>query len=175
VLLSCTPAYPQATTESSTKLEAFAAQDGSVVIKGYAEIGEVGGAFGHVTVQALVLHNAATGAKQHGITIDVKEGGRLEREDRTFLDYDEIDSLIKGIDYLSRLQNGVTELDNFEADYRTRGDLRIATFSSTSGIRASIAAGRVSAVRAFLSLDELSKFRTLIVSAKTKLDGLKGA
>jgi len=66
-----------------------------------------------------------------GIVIDVKESGTYERSDRSFIDYDEIDSLFKGIDYISKVKPENTRLANFEAIYATKGDLKVVTFSSS--------------------------------------------
>jgi hypothetical protein len=121
-------------TVPKTKLEAFEAQEGTVLIRGFSQIGELRGAYGgSITVQSRELTNATTGRKEYGITIDVKETGKPEREDRAFIDYEEIPSLTKGIDYISKVDKSSTKLDNYQADYRTKGNFQISKFSSTSG------------------------------------------
>src|SRR6267378_7589870 len=80
--------------EPKTKLEAFAAKTGTVLIKGIEDIGSVGG----VTVGCREFTDANTGRKEYGITIEVRESGRFERENTSLIDYEEIESLLKGID-----------------------------------------------------------------------------
>src|ERR1043165_2726618 len=81
------------TEEAKTKLETFQAKTGSVVIKSYSSIESVTGRLGEIAVDALELRDATSGLRVLGITINVKEAGRLEREDTSFIDYDEIESL----------------------------------------------------------------------------------
>lgn len=160
--------------EPKTKLEAFEAKTGMVIIKGLQDIGTVTG-MGTVTVGCREFTDGNTGRKEYGITIEVKSSGRFERTDTTLIDYDEIESLLKGIDYISKVDKSATPLTLFEAIYKTKGDLRVTTFNgSPSGvIEAAVQSGYMGSATAYLSLDQLSKFRALIENAKTKLDSIK--
>ena len=109
----------------------------------------------------------------YGLTVDVKEDSRLEREERAYVDYDEIDSLIKGIDYISKIDIGQTKLKNFEAHYRTKGELDVITFNGSRGMTAAVAVGRISAVRAYLTQEKLKEFRQLVLDAKTTIDQIR--
>ncbi len=103
----------------ATKLEEFSAKTGIVVIRGFSTIGEVRG-MGSVTITAREFRDASNPKlRQTGLTVEVKESGRLERESTSFVDYDEIDSLLRGIDYISKIERNVTSLKDFEAEYRT--------------------------------------------------------
>jgi hypothetical protein len=160
--------------ESKTKLEAFQAKTGAVLIKGYSSSGTIS-ALGNVEVSAMEFTDAATSKKQSGIVIEIKESGRLEKTDRSFIDYDEIDSLLKGIDYISKVTTDVTNLGNFEATYRTKGNFKATTYSSSrSGkIEAAVSSGYIRTTTAFLSLEQLGTLRSIIVLAKQKLDSAK--
>lgn len=177
-LLGVSPGFSQETNhpakEPKTKLESFEARTGAVIIKGYSQIGKVGGSAGaSVTVDCRELFDAAANRKEYGITIEVKEGPPLRRQNTTLIDYDEIDSLLKGIDFISKIDKSVTSLSNFEAIYVTKGDFRVFTFSSSEAkIRAGISSGRIGATSAYLSLDDLAKLRGFIAQAKEKLDSI---
>ena len=109
-----------------------------------------------------------------GIVVTVNEAGRLERESRSFVDYDEIDSLIKGLDYVAKADATVTKLSSFEANYSTKCDLQIAVFGQQSaGVSAAISSGQIGTVRVFINVDDLNKLRALLVEAKAKLDGIR--
>src|SRR5258705_9518272 len=123
------PAAPPA-----TKLEAFSAKTGVVLIRGYSTVGSIHG-MGSVSIDAREFRDASnTKLKVTGLSIEVKEAGRLERESISFVDYDEIDSLLQGIDYISKIDQNITPMKSFEAEYKTKGDFSITTFSSTRGI-----------------------------------------
>lgn len=176
ILILTQGAYSQQTNkseESKTKLESFQAKTGSVVIKSYSSIGGISGRLGSVQVDALELRDATSGLRVLGITINVKESARLEREDTSFIDYDEIDSLIKGIDYVSKVSSPTETLSNFEARYKTRGDFSIVTFNGSDGVSAAVTSGSIGRARAYISLDELQKLRQVLTDAKTKLDAIR--
>ncbi len=160
--------------DPKTKLEAFQVQTGAVVIKGYSEIGRIQ-ALGSVSVDAMEFTDAATGKKQSGVVVEIKESGRLENSDRSFIDYDEVDSLLKGLDYIAKATAGVTKLRMFEATYKTRGNFKATTYSAgpSGKIEAAVSSGYIRAATAYLSLQQLADLRALIVQAKEKLDSVK--
>src|SRR5258708_39643264 len=105
----------------ATKLEEFSAKTGIVVIRGFSTIGEVRG-MGSVTVTAREFRDASNPKlRQTGLTVEIKEACRLERESISFVDYDEIDSLLRGIDYISKIERNGTSLKDLEAEYTTTG------------------------------------------------------
>ena len=158
--------------EPKTKLEAFQAQTGAVVIKGFSRIGRLS-ALGSVEVTAMEFTDAATGKKQTGVAIEIKESGRLKNTDRSFIDYDEVESLLRGIDYISKATADATKLDQFEATYKTKGYFKVTTFSSSGKIDAAVSSGYIRPATAFLSLQQLGELRATIAQAKQKLDSVK--
>jgi hypothetical protein len=164
----------QAEREPKTKLEGFQAQTGAVVIKGYSVIGRVV-ALGSVEVNAMEFTDATTGRKQSGVLIEIKESGRLENTDRSFIDYEEVDALLKGIDYISKVTSDVTKLSMFEATYKTKGYFSATAYSSSrpGKIEATLKSGYIRPASAYLSLQQLAELRALIEQAKQKLDSVK--
>ena len=158
-----------------TKLEAFVAQDGAVIVQGFSKIGEVKGQYGSsVTVESKEFTNASSGKKEYGITVQVQEKARLEREHTSYVDLEEIPSLLKGLEYIEKVDKSATALENFQADYRTRGDLRISTFSTTGGISVGVSSGTIGRTNAFLPLADLPRLRALIESAQATLAKIRG-
>jgi hypothetical protein len=106
--------------------------------------------------------------------IEVKESGRLENSNRSFIDYDEVDALLTGLNYISQVTPSVTKLGMFEAMYKTKGYFSATAYSSKSGkIEAAVSSGYIRASSVFLSLQQLGELRTLIAQAKQKLDAVK--
>lgn len=131
---------------------------------------------GKVTVDAREFRDASNPKiQERGVAIEVKESSRLERENTSFIDYDEIESLIKGMDYIVKIDKTVTPMNNFEATYKTKGDFSITTFNNARSGEVSVAvsSGRIGKTTAFLSLEDLGKLKSLIVEAKQNLDTLK--
>jgi hypothetical protein len=162
----------QAAPKPATKLEAFQAKTGTVVIRGYTTVGKVSGLGGDVTVDAREFKDGSNPntPRVTGISVNVKETGRLERENTSFIDADEVDSLLKGIDYIDKITKDVTSLDLFEAEYRTKGDLRITVFNDPrGGLSVAVSSGQISRTSAYLKMSQLDTFRSLIVAAKSKI------
>ena len=156
-----------------TKLEAFEKQTGTVIIRGRSEIGSVS-AMGTVSVDCIDILDVSTGQRQMGIIIEVKAPGKYERTDRAFVDYDEIQSLLNGIDYIAKVTQSSTKLSSFEAAYKTTGELSVVTYSSSKGkIEAAVSAGYTSSARAFISTEKLKELRSVIAQAKKKLDEIR--
>lgn len=162
------PDKESAEKKPTTKLEAFQAQTGGVLIKGFTIIGNIS-AMGSIEVSAMEFKDASSGKRQTGVVIEVKETGRFENTIRSFIDYDEVDSLIKGIDYISRATPEVTRLKHFEATYKTKGSFNVTTFSTQGKISAVVSSGYIRQASAFISLQQLAELRDMIERAKQVL------
>lgn len=163
----------QKAPEPQTKVETFQARTGVVLIKNFSEIAVLRGLGGAVTVVSFEFIDAQTGKKEYGISIEAKESGRLEREGRAYVDYDEIDSLLKGVDYISKVDASQTKLKNFEANYKTKGELQVSVFNDREGTETAVSVGRIGRVSVYFKPDKFQEFRKIIVDAKAVLDAIK--
>src|SRR5258706_2922259 len=156
-----------------TRLEAFEAKTGIVQVQGSAQMGTIPVKAGGVSVKCREVREPSTGLRESGLVISVRENDQLE--DTNVVDYDEIDSWLGGIDFISRADHSVTPLPHFEAVYRTRALLQVSTYSSrrTGTIESAIQSSRINRATALLSLQDLAKLRQLIEQSKAKLDALR--
>ncbi len=180
VLLFSVPAFSKNLKDSGpqpkTKIEQFSITTGVVIIRGFQTIGSVQGMHGtSINVEAKEFTNVAVGKKEYGITVEVKkEDGRYDKEHKSYIDYDEISSLINGINYIAKVKTDVTSLHNFQADYSTKGDLKISTFNTSGGrLMAAVSSGNIGGVGAYFNISDLEKVKALIVQAKEKIDSIK--
>jgi hypothetical protein len=161
--VSCEPLEPR------TKLEAIEDRHSTVIIKGFTRITtiEVAG----LRIDAVEMREMGNVSRAKGIVVMLREGGERPREDRAFVDYEEIDPLLNAIDAIGRVDETTTRFPGFEAKYRTIGDLEISVFRQTrSGTAVIMTTGICNNARGTLSLDELAKFKAMIVEAKSRLD-----
>jgi len=166
--LACEPVEPR------TKLEAIEWQYERVLVKGFSQIATFTARDVEVRVDAVELKDTATATRAIGLVIALRETGENPRENRSYVDYDEIDRLLQGLTAIGRVNESVTKLAGFEARYRTLGDLEFLVFrQSRSGIAASVTSGICERVTAPLSLDDLDRLKAHIVEAKTRLDEIK--
>ena len=126
-----------------------------------------------VEVDCRDFADASTGTKAYGITVTVKSGTRFEKESLSYVDYEEIDALVKGIEYIRKIEKSATKLDRFQADYKTKGDLTVSTFSTGKEIQGAIQSGNYSKTMAIVSLQDLDQFKEVLLKSKKLLDGIK--
>ncbi|HTL54381.1 MAG TPA: hypothetical protein VL361_01825 [Candidatus Limnocylindrales bacterium] len=157
----------------ATKLEAFETNIGAIVIKGTTEIGVVSTSSGEISVRCREVTDTATGQKEHGLVVEVTR--QKSFNDTMLIDYDELPSLLTAIDYMSKLDVGVTPLNSFDAAYTTKGGFRIAALGTrrTGGVHFGIRDTRTAVSPLSLSRDEMTRLWTLIDRAKQQLDALR--
>jgi len=166
--LACEPFEPR------TKLEAIDMRYARVLIKGFTQVATLEGRGGDLRIDAVELRDTLEPARATGIVVAARDAADHTRENRAFIDYDEIDPFIKALDTVSRINETTTKLTGFEARYRTNGDLEVNVFrQSRSGIASSLSTGICDKITVHLTLDDLNKLRGIILEAKTRLDELK--
>jgi hypothetical protein len=167
---ACEPAEPR------TKLEAIEAGYERVLVKGFTQIASLNVRGADIRVDAVEIKEARSGGdRATGLVIVLREPGESLRESRAFVDYEEIDRLLRALESVSRVNESVTKLVGFEARYRTLGDLEISVFrqSRASGTAASLSSGICDRVTGLLTIDEMDRLRAHIVEAKIRLDEIK--
>jgi hypothetical protein len=158
--------------EPRTKLEALEDRQSTVILKGFTRITtvEVTG----VRIDAVEMREMGNVSRAKGLVVSLREGGERPRENRAFIDYEEIDPLLNAIDAVSRVDETATRLAGFEARYRTQGDLEIGVFRQTrTGTAVVLTTGICDLATRHLTLDDLAKVRAMINEAKTRLDELR--
>ena len=166
--LTCEPFEPRTVLEQVEN-------SGGLVIKGFTRITTVdvrGVRVDAIEMRAFINANNTRVAK--GLVVALREGGERPNADRAFVDYNEIDYLLNGIDVISRVDETTTKLPGFEARYRTFGDLEISVFRQTrSGTAVTMTTGICDQATVSMSLDDLAKIKAMIQEAKTRLDEIK--
>ena len=163
---------PDPYDEYLTKMELLLEKTGAVVVKGSTAVGTINGLRGTATFTSWEMLDAQTNRAEYGVSILIgsSEGGRAEESRVAYVDYDELDALIKGIDYIIKLENSATKLNRFEAQYRTRGGLALFRFNAPGGYGTAISTEGVRGPRLILRPTGLVEFRDMVESAKTVLD-----
>ena len=166
--LACEPLEPR------TKLEAIESRYERVITKGFSQFATFMARGVEVRLDAIEMKDTADGTRAIGLVIALKEFGERPRENRSFIDYEEVDRLIKAMEAVARVNEGMTKLAGFEARYRTLGDLEINVFRQTrSGTAATLTSGICDRVTGYMTLDELDKLRGHLMEAKARLDEIK--
>lgn len=175
VALPCVSRAQEVVPVLLTRLETFEATTGRVIVKGTEELGTVTGKNGLTTVKIQEFRDVVGNQRESGLVITVRQNEQTE--DTTTVDYDELDPLLKAIDYISKADPNVTSLNHFEAFFTTKAGLRVASYISrrTSTVEASITSQRVNRSKTWINQTQLAEFRILLEQARTKLDALRNA
>ena len=143
----------------ATKLEAFKPAAGTLVTMAYNELGSILG----VSVDAREFRDVR-GNVVRGIVVEVTQS--QYREERAFIDADEIPELLRGIDALLEIKANPTTYENFEVRYTTQGELQLTAFGGASGrVRFAVQAGRVTRAQTFTDEDGMRKLRAMFEAA----------
>jgi hypothetical protein len=164
--VGCEPLEPR------TKLEALEDRHSTVILKGFTRITtvEVRG----IRLDAVEMRELGNVARAKGLVVVLREGGERPDDNRAFVDYEEIDSLLNAIDVISRVDETATKLAGFEASFKTLGDLEISVFRQTrSGNAVIMSTGICNRANTTLSLDDLAKIKAMIQEAKARLDEIR--
>lgn len=178
---SCVTAFAQtpaaaaanADNKNKTELELFQEKYGSVIVKGFSDLTPIVGTSGSFQFTLMEFRNPSSASKVKGLVAEVDPAERYSSSVRSFIEYGEIDSLIKGITYISKIDKTVTTLQNFEARYATKGEFTITVFNSSAGeTRVALTVGRIGAKSIFVEQAALATLVTQLQQAKASLDAL---
>ncbi len=159
----------QDTNLLKTDIELFEAQPDLVIVKGVGTVGSISTPGGVIDLHCKESTDTASGHKVYGVAFDLERNeGRVRLE----VDYNEMETLLGGIEHLMRITSDVTTLPSFQAQFSTKSGLNVIAYSSRkqSTIQYFVQFGDLPRIQ--LTSDQVSQFRDLVSSAKTTLDNL---
>jgi hypothetical protein len=157
-----------------TKLESFATNNSTLILKSSADIGSISGNAGVVSLRCREITDLASGHKEQGVAVGIAEKGPATGT--LLIDYDELPALINAMEYLGNVQVSVTSLDTFDAEYITKGGFRIEVFGNrlTGRLQYGVRDARNNLAPVVFSSTDMARLRSLFALAKAKLDSLNG-
>ena len=163
-------ARAQDTNALKTEIGIFESQTGVVIVKGFGLVGSVSTGSAIISVRCKESSSAATGHKDYGIAVVIEVN---QQRGVAIVDYDELDSLLNGMDYLGKTTYNVTSLPGFEATFTTKSGLELIAFGNKQqgGIRTSMQYD--DGPRIPLASDQWTQLTKLIEQAKAMLDSLR--
>jgi hypothetical protein len=167
--LASLAAVAQTTNVPLTKIEIMEARTETTLVKGFAPVGSIAGNGGTISIRIKSTTEINTGRKLGAISLEIIES---QQSGRTIIDYDELDELLNGIDYVSKVDYDVTPLPGFEAVYTTRAGLRVVAYTSKKSETIQMYVQSANSSKIYFAANELSQFRALVQQAKTNLDTL---
>jgi hypothetical protein len=151
--------------EPATKLEAFLAKKGRLIVRDYYELGEVAGKYMNKTVfGAIVIYEPGKESQRiRGLTIGVIREEKLGLSSKvSFLDFEEIETLSKALEYMSSLSAKWQDIrkENTRVVFSTKGDFNIGFYQIGTE---QVFFGDIEGVSCFFSsMQDLSSAKTLV-------------
>lgn len=161
---------PDPYDEYLTKMELLLEKTGTVVVKGSTVVGTISGLRGTATFTSWEMVDTRANRSEYGVSILIADPNRPDASEVAYVDYDELDALIKGVEHLIKLENSATKLARFEAQYKTEGGLAIFRFNTPGGYGTAVSAEGVRGPRLVLRPTGLVEFRDMLESAKFIID-----
>ena len=165
----------QITNLPPTELDTFEAQTGTVIVKGAGQVGSL--AVDALTINVISKEslNVNTGRRQYGMAVEVVAND--QRAWKRVVDFDEMDSLLNGLNYLAKIDYKVTELPTFVAGYVTRSGLRVGAFTSQRRgvIQYFLQDYSTNSPRILITSAQLAQFQDLVDETRKNLDALQAA
>jgi hypothetical protein len=120
-------ARAQDTNALKTEIGLFESQTGVVIVKGFSQVGSVSTGAAVISVRSKESTSAATGHKDYGLAVIIEAG---QWQGLAIVDYDELDALLNGMDYLGKITYSVTSLPGFEASFASKSGLQLIAFGN---------------------------------------------
>ncbi len=166
----------QTNSAPATLLEAFDQQTNVVLVRGYSSQGSVNLDDATLSVTAVMVNDVTDSRSAMGLDLEIQRTDPQTGVHSRFsykVDRDEINSLVGGLDYVSRANWGVTPLNGFEAHYQTKSGFKVAARSDRRDATVDLYFDFGPGCHTKTNSDEISQIRGLITQANALLDGLK--
>lgn len=169
-MLPLAAAAQSCTNAPATEIERFESQTDAVIVKGVSQIGSITTEAGTILVRCKESDIVTSGQKQYAISITIEDN---QSRVALLVDYDELDALIHGMDYLSKVTFNVTAMLAFDATITTRSGFRAGAQSERRQGSIQLFVQFVGTVRVRVTPDQFGELQNLIVQAKTALDAAR--
>jgi hypothetical protein len=168
------------TNAPRTYFEIFKATPDALLIRGMTTIGTLSSDNGGehnginypVEIRVERLSNPLTAKSVYAVALRTGVAPQMQID---YIDYDELDAVIRSVRFISQSDSAVTPLDNYETVFRTRGGLSIAKIGKPGNTTIVVTSGDVNGVRNQMAPFNLAKLGDLIVAAKAEIDALVAA
>jgi hypothetical protein len=173
IAVSCSlafAAHAQDTNALKTEIGLFESQTGVVIVKGFGQVGSITTGSAVISVRCKESFSAASGHKDYGVAVVIEVN---EQRAVAIVDYDELDALLNGMDYLGKMTYNVTSLPGFEATFTTKSGLELIAHGDKQqgGIRLFLQYN--DSPRIPLASDQWTQLVNMIGQAKATLDSLR--
>ncbi len=157
--------------EPVTKLQAFLAKKGRLIVKDFYEMGKVTGRFSTwVKFDAVVIYTPGEeGQRVRGLSIEVGEAsGYTSSRNTSFLDLEEVESLSQALEYMLELSEkwrGANKEQYTEVVFSTKDNFRIGFYQKGTEQHGFASSGYVGKTSCFFPIQSLNMVKVIVDSS----------
>jgi hypothetical protein len=164
-------AQAQTTNAPRTYFDAYKSSIDAPLIRGMSSIGALTGQVAYpVEIKIERLNVQPTTNTLYAVALRTHLARNVVQTD--YIDYDELDGLLNGLQLISQSSHSAVPMDDFEVVYRLRSGLSVAKISNGNKVVIAIKCGDANGTRNQIApyvLDDLQRFLT---AAKAKIDSI---
>jgi hypothetical protein len=162
--------HAQETNALKTEIENFEARTNTVIVKGIGQVGSLATGAGSISVRAKESADIS-GGKKYGVAIELTS--QTPARQVAILDEEELEPLVNGLDYLSKITSDASALPSFSAEFKTRSGLRFIAHSSRRQSSIQFFIQFDDCPRVSLNTDEIVQLKNLAGQALASINDLK--
>jgi hypothetical protein len=164
-------AHAQTTNAPRTYFDAYKSAIDTPLVRGMSSIGALTGQVAYpVDIRIERLNVQPTTNTIYAVAMRTHLTRTVLQVD--YIDYDELDGLLRGLQLISQSDHSATPMDDFEVVYRLRSGLSVFKISNGNKVVITIKCGDANATRNQIAPYVLDDLQRLLTAAKVKIDAI---
>ena len=167
--LAVAAAHGQTTNTPSTWFGVYNSTVGATLVRGMSPIGSLTGQVTYpvdLRVERLTIDHSTNST--YAVAVRTRFSKSVSHVD--YIDYDELDGLIRGLATMSAANHNSAPMDDFEVVYRLRCGMSVAKISNGNNIVIAIRSADANGTRNQIASYVLDDFQRLLSTAKSKIE-----
>ena len=161
----------QTTNAPRTYFDAYKSSLNTPVVRGMSSIGALTGQVGYpVDIRVERVNVQPITNTIYAVALRTRLSRDAVQVD--FIDYDELDGLLRGLQLVSQADHSSVPMDDFEVVYRLRSGLSVAKISNGAKVVIAIRCGDANATRNQIAPYVLDDLQRLLTAAKAKIEAI---
>jgi hypothetical protein len=158
------------TNTPRTTFDLYKATPDALLVEGFSTIGTLDNQISYpVEIRVARLTNLQTTNSVYAVELKTRIG-QLSQVD--YIDYDELDNLIRSVPLISQATTSITPFDSSEMLFHTRSGLSLAKVAKTTKSVVIMTSGDINGVRNQMAAFVLDDFGRYLTAAKAKIDAI---
>jgi hypothetical protein len=161
----------QTTNAPRTYFDAYKSSIDATIVRGVSSIGALTGQVAYpveIRVERLTVQPSTN--TTYAVVVRTRLPRNVSQVD--YIDYDELDGLLRGLQLMSQASHANTPMEDFEVVYRLRSGFSVAKISNGNNIIIALKCGDANGTRNQIAPYVLDDLQKLLAAAKAKIESI---